>query len=88
MSVHWEDPPAVVRTGRRGQGWIQQFAVQLREHPGKWARVVSPKGRDTFTGGLRQSLKQAGLEVQGRQVPARSASGRSELVMLWARWPE
>jgi hypothetical protein len=76
----WEDPPASQR-GRRG--WVPAFVAELRKHPGKWARVISPDGRETHGAGTRGNIKRAGCEVTGSQVGVEDGGWR-----LWARWPE
>jgi hypothetical protein len=37
--MKWEEPPAETRDGGRGSKW-RTTLEELRQHPGKWARVA------------------------------------------------
>jgi hypothetical protein len=77
--LQWEDPPV---EGKKNRQWTAAFVEELKLHPGKWARVVSPH-TEYFSSSTSAKLKLMGCET--RMTTKEAPSG---MFRMWARWPE
>ena len=71
--IRWEDPP------RANTSWVAVIA-ELREHPGRWARVFEPSQNLRRAQNARTSCVKHGAEAVVRKV---NGEGHG----VWARWP-
>lgn len=75
--IVWEEPPAVpgAYTDYRA------IELQLRENPGRWARVLTGLTTQGTAASRSDRMKKRGLEAVTRKTPDGTWS-------LWARFPE
>lgn len=70
--LRWEDPP------RANVSW-KDVVEELKEHPGRWARVFGPvpgrRANDVYT-----QIRKHGAEAVVRKVDGEGSG-------VWARWP-
>ena len=72
--MKWEDPPLSIR-----DRW-KNVVIELRQNPGRWARVLEPSTSQQATEALK-AMKRHGCEAVMRKMETRGTG-------VWARWPE
>lgn len=53
VDIEWEDPPEVAVLRSSGGGRYLEFAMALREHPGRWAVLPNMEGKDRSDKGAK-----------------------------------
>lgn len=65
MDIEWEDPPETALGSGRRSGKYLEFAIALRDHPGKWAVLPSADERRSEKGAQATSQNIRRGKVRG-----------------------
>lgn len=85
MDIEWEDPPEVALLRSTGPGKYVEFAVALRDHPGRWAVLPNYEGHTRTEKGAKataQNIKRG--KVKG--MPAGQYETAVQDGKVWVRY--
>lgn len=82
MGIRWEDPPAPRSKPPRPWRWVAE-AAELREHPGRWARLTTDSANLRSAAAMAHNIR-AGLLRAFQPAGAFEAVARGDEV--WVRY--